>query len=278
MPSLTLSPATVASSNEFSAHQACSQPSFSFKHMQDPEAMLNEADNDGKEDNVTRTNGDEEEDLEDVDGKAKALTNLLRTSSVSSPLLSSWPIRSSANFVTKVFVAIMADKMKEQQRQLREQALREAAKARSMEAKQLAPKPEPRRSTCAHEPEQGHDQDKSEQIGTLNPDSKPVPLRSRGRPPKNERSTAGIAQYFKKKDIAVADEAPTVQEALAQAADEYDAKPEGLGAQQLVATQQPALVTGGKMREYQLEGLEWLKSAASLRMRWDSARPFKQSR
>jgi hypothetical protein len=54
--------------------------------MQDPEAMPNEADNDRKEDNVTKTNGDEEDDLEDVDGKAKALTNLLRTSSVSSPL------------------------------------------------------------------------------------------------------------------------------------------------------------------------------------------------
>ena len=123
--------------------------------------MLNEADNDVKEDNATKTNGDEVDDLEDVDGKAKALTNLLRTSSVSSALASSSPVYSCANSVEKVFVAIMADKMKEQQRQLREQALREAAKARSMEAKQGAPKSEPRRSTRAHEPEQGHDQDKT---------------------------------------------------------------------------------------------------------------------
>lgn len=51
-----------------------------------------------------------------------------------------------------------------------------------------------------------------------------------------------------------------MQEALAEAADEIEEKGEGLGAQDLVATEQPKLVSGGKMREYQLEGLEWLKT------------------
>ena len=48
---------------------------------------------------------------------------------------------------------------------------------------------------------------------------------------------------------------PSVQGALAEAADEYETKPEGLGAQELVASQRPELVTGGKMRQYQVEGL-----------------------
>lgn len=53
---------------------------------------------------------------------------------------------------------------------------------------------------------------------------------------------------------------PSVHGAPAEAADEHEAKPEGLGAQERVASQQPELVTGGKMRQYQVEGLEWLKS------------------
>jgi ATP-dependent DNA helicase len=86
-------------------------------------------------------------------------------------------------------------------------------------------------------------------------------LPTRGRPRKNAPNKGdGIVKYFRKEKVALQEDGPSVQEALAEAADEYDAKPEGLGAQELVATQQPELVTGGKMREYQLEGLEWLKS------------------
>lgn len=48
--------------------------------------MSNQPDGDLKEDNVEQKNAEDEEDMddmEDVDGKAKALTNLLKTSSVS---------------------------------------------------------------------------------------------------------------------------------------------------------------------------------------------------
>ena len=157
----------------------------------------------------------------------------------------------------------MADKMKDQQRQQREQAQREAAKLRAANAKQDAPKTEHRRSTRAFDNERVKDQTDAKQNGDLALDSIPVPGSGRGRRQKNSKANkkdVGITQYFKNENISGEVDGPTVQEALAQAADEYEAKPEGLGAQDLVATQQPELVTGGKMREYQLEGLEWLKS------------------
>lgn len=90
-----------------------------------------------------------------------------------------------------------------------------------------------------------------------NSTAKQLPTRAR---PKKSGNGNFISNYFKKADVNVAENNPTVQEALEQAADEFEAKPSVLGEQQLVATQQPELVTGGRMREYQLEGLEWLKS------------------
>ena len=60
--------------------------------------------------------------------------------------------------------------------------------------------------------------------------------------------------------MEVTEDNPSVQQALEQAADDYEANPTALGDQDLVATQQPTLVSGGKMRTYQLEGLEWLKT------------------
>ncbi|RMD41265.1 hypothetical protein DV735_g3879, partial [Chaetothyriales sp. CBS 134920] len=124
-----------------------------------------------------------------MDFKSRALTNLLKTSSV--------------------FVAIMADKMKEQQQRNREEAGR--------------------------------------------PPKKPAKDGAEGK-----KNKTGIMAYMKKTDVGL-EQKPSVQEALAEAADEYDG--EQIGAHEdLVATEQPRLVTGGKMKQYQLQGLEWLKS------------------
>lgn len=151
----------------------------------------------------------------------------------------------------------MADKMKEQQRQQQEQARREAAKKRAAAEKNAAPKTAPRRSTRTNEDTE-EVEGMSQEIPNASQNKK---LPTRGRPRKNApKKGDSIAKYFKKEEVPLQEDGPSVQEALAEAADEYDAKPEGLGAQELVATQQPELVTGGKMREYQLEGLEWLKS------------------
>ena len=167
-------------------------------------------------------------------------------------------------FPAQVFVAIMADKMKEQQRQQREQARREAAKKKNAEAKENAPKAAPRQFTRAHGGNEPGSVQAKEKADTLSqPKSQDLPTRGRGRgrPPKSDsKKKSSISDYFKKEQVEIQGDAPSVQAALAQVADEYEAKPEGLGAQELVATEQPALVTGGRMKGYQLEGLEWLKT------------------
>ena len=203
---------------------------------QDPAKI---ADDQSREQAKEDVNEEDEEEDEDMGSKARALTNLLKTSSV--------------------FVAIMADKMKDQQRQQQEQAMREAARKRAAEAKKDAPKAAPRRSTRAGDAADDA-VDLTKENGDPNSPAQNKKLPTRGRPRKNPPKKETIIDHFKPEVIDVDGDGPTVQEALAQAADEYEGKGEGLGAQELTATQQPELVTGGKMREYQLEGLEWLKS------------------
>ncbi|OJK04790.1 hypothetical protein ASPACDRAFT_74363 [Aspergillus aculeatus ATCC 16872] len=99
---------------------------------------------------------------------------------------------------------------------------------------------------------------KAEEEGGQQPQPTTKSRRGRGRKPAAGGNT--ISSYFQKADVSVDQEKPTVQEALEHAADAYEANPTALGGQELVATQQPELVTGGRMKKYQLEGLEWLKS------------------
>ncbi|KIW73653.1 hypothetical protein PV04_01752 [Phialophora macrospora] len=174
----------------------------------------------------------DEEDDEAMDHKSRALTNLLKTSSV--------------------FVAIMADKMKQQQEQNQERARRAAAKQKNDAAKPAETKIATRKSSRAHPAEE------VDSTVDLKEQEKRT-TRSRGRPSKKTNSgKRSIVDYFASDTVKAAKDGPTVQEALAEAADEYEG--EGLGAQNLVATEQPSLVTGGTMKRYQLEGLEWLKS------------------
>ncbi|KAK2744175.1 hypothetical protein FQN57_004435 [Myotisia sp. PD_48] len=187
-----------------------------------------------------------DDDMEGMDMKAKALTKLLQTSSV--------------------FVAIMADKMKEQQKQQQANAKKDAAKQKSQAEKEKKQLPEGyptvnKRTTRATE--KGSTANQSDRATENQNDKQPTTkLPTRGRSKKNAKpNTNNISNYFKQADVAMAEDNPTVHEALAQAADEFAANPSAIGEQEdLVATQQPSLITGGKMRKYQLEGLEWLKS------------------
>ena len=150
----------------------------------------------------------------------------------------------------------MAERMKEQQKQQKEKAQRQAAKERAAEAKEKEQSGVPeRRSVRAGSIKQPSDPVSESKT----PAAKQAKLPSRGRAKEAKKSNS-ISSYFKKADVDMLEDKPSVQDALVQAADEYEAKPPGLGEQDVVATQQPALVTGGKMRQYQLEGLEWLKS------------------
>ncbi|KAJ6091304.1 hypothetical protein N7467_003273 [Penicillium canescens] len=179
------------------------------------------------------TDGEDEE----LDSKAKALMHLLKTSSV--------------------FVAIMSDKMKKQQ----EEARLAATKQREQ------PTEDKKRAKAAPEPQRRATRTRANQDST--PEGKPASdgangkktEAKRGRPKRASAANgSSISNYFKKADVEVTEDNPSVQQALEQAANEFEAKPTALGEQELVATQQPGLVTGGTMRKYQLEGLEWLKS------------------
>ena len=155
-------------------------------------------------------------------------------------------------------MAIMAEKMKEQQRKQQDDARRETAKKHITTAKEKhqltkrATRSTGRKDTL-----------KENELALTNQSGDNVKAKGqrlpRGRP-KKASNPNNISDYFKKAEVAVKKDNPTIEEALEEAADEFEANPTGIGEQDLEATQQPELVTGGKMRKYQLEGLEWLKS------------------
>jgi ATP-dependent DNA helicase len=152
----------------------------------------------------------------------------------------------------------MADKMKEQQKQQQDAARRKAGKRHAEPAKETSTPAHGRRSTRF----KGNEETKLEPAAA-GKSGKPEPKKAtakKGAAKKGVQSNS-ISSYFQKADVEMKEDNPTVQEALAQAADEFEAKPTAIGEQEgLVATEQPSLVSGGKMREYQLEGLEWMKS------------------
>lgn len=220
MPSEAMSPQTATDSASQTPAAQSTPPSSPL------EGSKSRRDNDDVVQQENKTEVDVDDD-EDMDHKSRALTNLLKTSSV--------------------FVAIMADKMKEQQKKNQEEARRAAAK----KSKTAETKGPTRKSARAGPTAEG---------GDVERDGKEKKLPTRGRERPTKKSNAGkknIMDYMQKEDVNL-EQGPSVQEALAEAADDYEG--EGLGAQDLVATEQPKLVTGGKMKHYQLEGLEWLKT------------------
>ncbi|KAB8067999.1 SNF2 family N-terminal domain-containing protein [Aspergillus leporis] len=181
---------------------------------------------------------DVEENTEEMDAQAKALMHLLSTS--------------------EVFVAIMADKMKKQQ----EEAKLEATKQQELNAKKITQsEPAAKRATRTSARQTAMKEPAADKEAKTKEQGTTRPKRGRGKKSATSAATSNtISSYFKKADVDVSEDNPTVQEALEHAADDYEANPSALGGQDLVATQQPELITGGKMKKYQLEGLEWMKS------------------
>jgi ATP-dependent DNA helicase len=98
-----------------------------------------------------------------------------------------------------------------------------------------------------------------------------ITKKGRGRPKKSETKGRGrpkkeisdISSYFSKADLEQKAGHRDVGEALKEAAEEEDkdnVKPGDVGMTDLKSARQPKLVTGGTMRSYQLEGLEWMVS------------------
>lgn len=92
-------------------------------------------------------------------------------------------------------------------------------------------------------------------------DAKPKSSRStKTKPAKLKREGSKITDYIKKEDLeSKAGKNATVQDALDEEAGD-GVKAGEIGVQDLRSARQPDLVTGGAMRTYQLEGLEWLTS------------------
>lgn len=137
----------------------------------------------------------------------------------------------------------MSEKMKKQQAEARQKATKRQRPAQKMKA---APEKAPTTRATRNQVVRQAPAAKDAEVPTVKRKERPI--------------SGSITSYFKKAEVEVTEDKPTVQEALEQAADEYEANPTALGEQELVATQQPSLVTGGQMRQYQLEGLEWLKT------------------
>ncbi|KAH0127662.1 SWI/SNF chromatin remodeling complex component, partial [Aureobasidium melanogenum] len=76
---------------------------------------------------------------------------------------------------------------------------------------------------------------------------------------KPKSANGKISDYLNKDDLKAKAGDKSVNEALAEEADS-GVKAGDIGVQNLRSAKQPALVTGGLMRSYQLEGLEWLTS------------------
>lgn len=147
----------------------------------------------------------------------------------------------------------MSDKMKKQQEEARQRAIK-----RQQSANEEKKKPTTTPAATTTNRRGTRNRNSGAAVEEEEPVTSDAPKQKKGRPRKSGVGT--ISSYFKKADVEVKDDNPTVQEVLETAADEYESKPTAIGEQDLVATQQPALVSGGQMRTYQLEGLEWLKT------------------
>ncbi|KAF1811631.1 hypothetical protein P152DRAFT_514776 [Eremomyces bilateralis CBS 781.70] len=89
--------------------------------------------------------------------------------------------------------------------------------------------------------------------------SKKLAVRGRGKPAKKEPGKGKISSYFKKEDVEAKAGTGDITESLKEAVDD-NIQTSDVGVQNLRRAHQPDLVSGGTMRSYQLEGLEWLAS------------------
>lgn len=151
---------------------------------------------------------------------------------------------------SKLYSTIMLQQMTQQE---------DAETAKDEKSKQRAAKREEKAEQAAvasqkRTTRKGATEDKDEE-------TKELPRRGRGRPPKNAKTekSGKISDYLSKKDLEEKAGKASISEALAEESKD-DVKPSDIGMQNLRSAKQPDLVTGGLMRTYQLEGLEWLQS------------------
>ena len=160
----------------------------------------------------------------------------------------------------QVFATIMQQRMQQEEtkREKKSEAEKRKMAKQEADAEQAAVVSQRKSTRTATSAQKDQEEPKSE---TTSPQK--MATRSRGRP-KQGAQNGSLTSWLKKDELAAKSGGLSVAEAVAEAADEHGqddgVASSGLGAQNLRSAAQPAAVTGGVMRGYQLEGLFWLRS------------------
>jgi ATP-dependent DNA helicase len=155
---------------------------------------------------------------------------------------------------SKLYSAIMLQQMTDQE---------EAETAKDERSKKRAEKREEKADRVAQESQKRATRGaaNTQNDETTENQSPKKQLPTRGRPPKNASDKKSkISDYMKKEDLQVKTGKTSISQALAEETKGGDVKPGDIGFQDLRSAKQPELVSGGFMRTYQLEGLDWLTS------------------
>ncbi|SMQ54551.1 unnamed protein product [Zymoseptoria tritici ST99CH_3D7] len=206
--------------------------------MQKEEAKMAEARRKADEKHEKKLASERENDRkggkEVVDTKYKALEYLLSQS--------------------KLYSAIMLQQMTSQEEA--EEAKDEKSKKRAQKKEEKAEKAaeaSQKRATRTAAAVESAGQDAAEQ-------SPKKELPRRGKAAKQTKGSGKISDYMKKDDVKAKAGETSISEALAEETKDAEVKPGDIGMQDLRSAKQPELVSGGLMRTYQLEGLDWLTS------------------
>ena len=138
---------------------------------------------------------------------------------------------------SKLYSTIMLQQMTQQEdaETAKDEKSKQRAVKREEKAEQAAvasQKRSTRRGAAADQPEET--------------ETKELPKRGRGRPPKNAKTekSGKISDYLKKEDLKAKAGQASISEALAEES-KGDVKPSDIGMQNLRSAKQPELVTGG---------------------------------
>ncbi|KAK4553752.1 putative ATPase [Recurvomyces mirabilis] len=204
--------------------------------MQKEEARMAEARRKESDKRERKLAAEREKDIKGgagaVDSKFKALEYLLSQS--------------------KLYSTIMLQQMTQQE---------EAQTAKDDRSKKRAAKREAQADEAAQETQKRTTRGgiTREETGDSEQASPQKKLPTRGRTAKGGKN-GKISDYVKKEDVQAKAGQQSISEALAEESKDADVQPGDIGMQDLRSAKQPDMVTGGLMRTYQLEGLEWLIS------------------
>jgi ATP-dependent DNA helicase len=202
------------------------------KAMQDEEARMAKLSEKDEEKRQRKFAAEREKDLKGgpqaVDQKYKALEYLLSQS--------------------KLYSAIMLQQMTQQEEAdtAKDEKSRKRAEKREAKAEEAAQASQKRATRAAASAQSKEDAQQKK-------------LPTRGKAVKGAKN-GKISDHFKKEQLQAKAGQTSVSEALAEETKDAEVKPGDIGMQDLRSAKQPELVTGGLMRTYQLEGLEWLIS------------------